>query len=97
MEYAIFLLILASAAVGVTASIVTTWSLRAKLFSLQDVVDRMEGTLLREVKARAGQERWKSPARDEALLAATLAQAKASVAEQAKPWWVTGLPRSHPG
>lgn len=69
-SFAVVLLIVACVAAGVVAGVVHTWSLRARVYSLEDRVDRMEGNLSREVKARAGQERWKKPDKDEALLAA---------------------------
>lgn len=68
MDYAILLVIVASVAVGVVSAVITTWSMRARLFSLQDTVGRMEGALLRETKARAAAERWKRPSADEELL-----------------------------
>jgi len=73
MDYAIFLLITACIAVGCTAAVVTTWRLRARLFSLEELTTRLEGSLLREVKARAGAERWKRPSADEEFLKAALA------------------------
>ena len=69
-SFAVLLLIVACVAAGVVAGVVHTWSLRARTYSLEDRVDRLEGNLSREVKARAGQERWKKPDKDEALLAA---------------------------
>lgn len=68
--FALILLFIGCLAAGVVAGVVHTWSLRARTYSLEDRVDRMEGNLSREVKARAGQERWKKPDKDEALLAA---------------------------
>lgn len=85
MEYpffALILLIVSCIAAGVVAGVVHTWSLRARTYSLEDRVDRMEGNLSREVKARAGQERWKKPDKDIELLAKAAQQP-----ERRKNWW----------
>lgn len=70
MEYAVLLLIVGAVAVGVVSAIVTTWSLRARVFSLEDRLAIVEGVLQREVKVRAATERWKrkSPAEEAAEL-----------------------------
>lgn len=81
---AVFLLIIGCIAAGTVAGVVHTWSLRARTYSLEDRVDRMEGNLSREVKARAGQERWKKPDKDEALLAAM--KSAAPLARKMN-WW----------
>lgn len=73
--FALLFLVLGCMAAGVVAGVVHTWTLRARVYSLEDRTDRMEGNLLREVRARAGQERWKKPDKDlELLKAATAAQ-----------------------
>lgn len=84
--FAVFLLITAGVAAGVVAAVVHTWSLRALAFSLSTRLDVVEGTLSREVKARAGQERWKQPAKLEAELAATIA-ATSIKTQPKKNWW----------
>lgn len=89
--FALFLLFIACLAAGVVAGVVHTWSLRARTYGLEDRVDRMEGNLSREVKARAGQERWKKPDKDAELMAALV---KPGPADHKKNWWETGLPRS---
>lgn len=82
--FAIFLLFLSCLAGGVVAGVVHTWSLRARTYTLEDRVDRIEGNLSREVKARAGQERWKKPDHD----AATMALLQQSAVPARKPnWW----------
>lgn len=84
--FALILLFLSCLAGGVVAGVVHTWSLRARTYSLEDRVDRLEGNLSREVKARAGQERWKKPDPD----AATLALLQQSAVHARKPnWWET--------
>ena len=85
IEFATILLIVSCIAAGVTASIVTTWTLRASLYSLDTRVSIVEGTLTREVKARAGQERWRKPTKDEELVAAALAN---PAPQPAMPWYM---------
>jgi hypothetical protein len=73
VEWSFFTLILVatcSVALGVCAAVINTWSLRSRLFSLEDQVAVMQGTLQREVKTRAGQERWKKPSLEEQMLLA---------------------------
>jgi len=94
MEYALVLLIVASVAVGVVSSVVTTWSLRSRFFSLEDRVGVMEGTLLREVKSRAGQERWKKPSREEEAAMAAL-NAPAVPPARKLNWWTVDAPRAY--
>lgn len=92
MEYAVFLLILACVCVGVVSAVVHTWSLRARLYSLEDRLAIVEGSLTREVKARAGQERWKKPDKDLELFK----QLQQPVPQPKYNFWQTGLPRSVP-
>lgn len=95
MEYALWVLILGSVAVGVAGAVARTWSLHSRLYSLEDRVAVVEGNLNREVKARAGRERWQSPKKDDALLAALSAKP-----EPVKPWWEmipSTMPRSYDG
>lgn len=66
--FALFLLFCACIAAGVVAGVVHTWSLRALTYSLDTRLAVVEGLLQREVKARAGQERWKKPDKDLELL-----------------------------
>lgn len=65
---AVTLLIVACIAAGVTGAVINTWALRSRLYSVEDQVAVMQGTLQREVKTRAGQERWKKPDKDAELL-----------------------------
>jgi hypothetical protein len=90
--FALFLLFVACLAAGVTAAVVHTWALRAHTYSLENRLSVVEGTLTREVKARAGQERWKKPAQDDALVQQLLA-AKATPPPKKLNWWETNLPR----
>lgn len=88
VEYAVLLLIAAVIAVGVVAAVVTTWGLRARLYSLEERMELVEGGLLRETKARAGAERWKKPDKD----AAILAELQTAPAKR-RNWWELNLPR----
>lgn len=82
--FAFILLITGCLAAGIVAGVVHTWSLRARTYSLEDRVDRIEGNLSREVKARAGQERWKKPDKDLELIR----QAQSIAPVGRKPnWW----------
>lgn len=73
--FAVIVLVSSCIAAGACAAVVHTWTLRATLYDLQSRLEVVEGNLLREVKARAGQERWKKPDRDLALVQ-ELAQAQ---------------------
>jgi len=93
--FALVVLVTACIAAGVCAAVVHTWALRALAFDLETRLGVVEGTLQREVKARAGQERWKRPAKDEELAKELLALKGA--ASPPKNWWETALPRSANG
>jgi hypothetical protein len=64
LELAIFLLFCVAMAASILGGVIRGWSILSRLYSLEDRVAVAEGTLLREVKARAGQERWKRPDKD---------------------------------
>jgi hypothetical protein len=91
--FALILLLTCCMAAGVVGGVVHTWSLRARTYSLEDRVAIVEGTLSREVKTRAGQERWRKPTKDEEAVALALANPPQP---QAKNWWEVALPRSVP-
>lgn len=84
MDYAVLLGICAAVAVGVVSAVVKTWSLHARTYSLEDRISILEGTMTREVKIRAGAERWKKQDKDEALAVQLL-----SGNSKARPmnWW----------
>jgi hypothetical protein len=85
MDAAFFLLLAASVSVGVVSAVVTTWSLRARLFSLEDRTTILEGVTQREVKIRAAAERWGGKrSKDEEKVIEALQQP-----QQAQPyqWW----------
>lgn len=84
--FALILLVGGCLAAGVVGAVVHTWSLRARTYALEDRVDRMEGNLSREVKARAGQERWKKPDKDLELLASIQHQTPAQPTRKLN-WW----------
>lgn len=94
-SFAVTLLIVSSVAAGVTSAVVTTWSLRARAFSIEDRLAVVEGTLQREVKTRAGQERWKKSNKDEELARELLANKNPAPVQ--RNWWETTLPRSANG
>lgn len=86
MEYGVLLLILAAVACGVTSAVITTWSLRSRVYSLEDRVAIIEGTVTREVKIRAATDRWVKPNRTEEAITAALAIPVAPPAH--KNWWM---------
>jgi len=86
MDLALTLLITSIVAGAVAGALVRTWSIHRRLYSLEDRLLVVEGVTQREVKIRAGQERWKRPSKDDEALAAALALS--SRAASAKlPWW----------
>ena len=91
VEYAVLLLIASCVAVGVVSAVVTTWSLKARLYSLEERLELVEGGLIRETKARAGAERWKKPDKDLELVKSL--QAAPTVKRN---WWELNLPRQAP-
>ncbi len=95
MELATFLLLVAAVAVGVVSAVARTWSLHARLYSLEDRVSVLEGVTQREVKIRAAETRLRRPSKDEELIAAKLSEAQPI--ERKKAWWETGLPREYTG
>ena len=84
MELASLLLIGSAIAAGVVAAVVRTWALHRRVYSLEDRLAVVEGVLTREVKTRAGQERWKKPDPQAALLS-TLTTA--TPAGRKPNWW----------
>lgn len=83
--FALVLLISGCIAAGVVAGVIHTWSLRARLFSIENQVEVIAGRLTSEVRARAGQERWKKPDKDAELMANLLQQPQV----RKKNWWET--------
>lgn len=94
--FALFLLGLSCLAAAITGAVVATWSLRATLYDVSSRLEVVEGNLLREVKARAGQERWKKPEREKAELEALIA-AKPPTPQRRFNWWETDHPREFHG
>jgi len=94
--FALILLIAGCIAAGVVAAVIHTWSLRALAFSLDTRLGVVEGTLLREVKARAGQERWKKPDKDKEEMLRALTGGDPPQPAKKYNFWETNLPRSAP-
>jgi len=86
--FAVFLLAVGCIAAAVVAAVIHTWSLRARLYSLEQQVEIIGGRLTSEVRARAGQERWKKPDKDAELLQGLLHQPPA----RKKNWWEINTP-----
>lgn len=94
MDYALILLIVACVAVGAVAAVVRTWSLHARLYSLEDRVSVNEGITTREVKIRAADSRGKNRLSEDALMASWVQ--KPIVQDRKKNFWEVDLPRSAP-
>lgn len=96
IETATILLIVACICVGVTSSVVATWALRSRLYSVEDRLNVMEGVTQREVKIRAATSRMVRPNKDEELIEAAL---KAGPAAKQPNWWemTTGKKGAHSG
>lgn len=88
MEWSIFaltLLVVGCICAGVTGAVVSTWRLRVDVHELKDAVAVVQAIQNREVKVRAGQERWKRPEKDAALVNELLA--KNNPAPRQLNWW----------
>lgn len=84
MEIAVYLIIAACVGAAVAGALARTWSLHSRLYSLEDRCGVLEGTVNREVKIRAAQDRWSKPTKNDTLFA----QMPTDVAPQRKgPWW----------
>jgi len=83
--FALLVLVVSCIAAGVVAGVVHTWTLRASLYDLQSRLEVVEGNLLREVKARAGQERWKKTDKDAELIKAL--QPTQPAPQRRYNWW----------
>jgi outer membrane biogenesis lipoprotein LolB len=84
METATILLLVGCVAVGVVSAVLRTWSLHSRTYSLEDRIAIVEGTLQREVKTRAAQERWKKPDKTEALAVELLGK---PIPTKQLNWW----------
>lgn len=94
MNVEFLVLPLISLALGALGSIAATWSIHARLYSLEDRQSVVEGTLQREVKSRAASERWKKASVEEELISNVLLTQKPL--ENKKPkWWNTVQKRAN--
>jgi len=102
MEYVYVGVICAAIAGSVLGALVRGWSILSRLYSLEDRLNIVEGTLSREVKVRAANGRWNKRDAEDAILAAALEKPdrSASVTGQAPlPWWAMAAkkhPREYP-
>ena len=92
MDYALIILVVACIAVGAVAAVVRTWSLHARLYSLEDRVAVNEGITTREVKIRAAESRGKNRPSDDALFQSLAG--KPIEPQRKKNFWEVDLPRS---
>jgi len=90
--FALFLIFTGCLAAGVVAAVVSTWSLRARLYSVENELTIVSARLLSEVRARAGQERWKKPDKDAELVQSLMANPQPV---KKKNWWET-VPSNRP-
>lgn len=81
-------------ALGFLGSLASKWSLQTKLYSLEDRLSLVEGSLLRETKSRAATARWQKQSVEEAAIEAALLTKETPVGR--KPKWFEGLvPKSN--
>ena len=85
MDIALVLILASACAIGVTSAVVRTWSLHSRIYSLEDRVAILEGTMQREVKSRAATERWRKPDKDEALAKELMGASTAG--KRPLNWW----------
>lgn len=85
-EFGVLLLIASVIAGGILGAVARAWSLHARLYSLQDRLNVLEGVQNREVKIRAAGERFKRPSKEEAAIEAALLHAPGPPAKEV-PWW----------
>jgi hypothetical protein len=67
MDYALYVVVAACLAAGIMGAVLRGWSIHSRLYSLEDRVGVVEGTLTREVKIRAAQSRPPRGQADESL------------------------------
>lgn len=85
MEIVTWLLIAGVISGGVAGALLRTWALHSRTYSLETRVAMLEGITTREVKARAANERWRKPSRDEDL--AALAALAPKIPERKLNYW----------
>ena len=85
VDYAILLVVTAGIAVGVVSSVVRTWALHRRVYSLEDRMGVLEGVQTREVKIRAAQARAPNSQADHALYN----QLSSAPPMKKKNWWET--------
>ncbi len=81
--FVLLLVVTCSIAAGVVGAVVNTWKLRSTVLDLQDRLALLEGAHIREVKSRAGQERWKKPDQNLQILEAM----KTAPTGRTPNWW----------
>lgn len=100
LEAAIFLLFCVGLAAGTLGGVIRGWSVLSRLYSAEDRLAVVEGTLLREVKTRAGLERGKNLNKDvHQVDAQILKQAAQTPPAAPAPFWTNPmhLPRAYDG
>jgi hypothetical protein len=90
---ALILLIGGCLAAGVTAAMISTWSLRARLYTVESELAVVSAKLMTEIKARAGQERWKKPDRELELL--KMMQSAPAAPARKLNWWEDAAARAN--
>lgn len=81
-------------ALGFLGSFASKWSLQSKLYSLEDRLTLVEGSLLREVKSRAATARWQKQSVEEAAIEAALS-IKAEPVGKKRKWFEGLVPKSN--
>lgn len=93
---AFFLVVCLGVGCGMAGAYLRVRSMHVLHLALEDRVSLTEGILQREVKGRAGRERWDKNKPDPLEAQLLEAVAKAPPAKKMN-WWDTGLPRSYNG
>ncbi len=84
MEFAAWLIILVSLAVGISGAVASTWGLRRVLYRLQLDVSDLQNRLLIENKRKAAAERWAKP--DKLAMEAEALKTVGAGNVQKNPW-----------
>lgn len=91
-----FLVVCLGVGCGMAGAYLRVRSMHVLHLALEDRVSLTEGILQREVKGRAGRERWDKNKPDP-LEAQLLEAVKTGPPAKKLNWWDTGLPRSYNG
>lgn len=92
MDIGFLAAIAAVVAAGTLSALIRGWSLLARLYTLEDRLNIVEGVQTREVKNRAAGVRWTKRDAEQAVLEAAL---EAPKPQTTLPWWAVAA-QKHP-